>query len=303
MTGYLHSGYAESLSEFGEPHILLKSRGWILERAIPGCSSRDAMGCYPLFTCLDWSGLEHDVDDLSTELVSLSVVLDPFGSYDLTRLRKCFHDVMIPFKEHFVTDLSQSIDAFVSPHNRRYARKGLGILEVERCEAPLGALDQWTCLYHALVARHRITGLARFSRDCFEKQFQVPGVVVFRAVHRELTIGMTVWFSNRGVGYYHLGAYSDIGYNLHAAFALFWFAISYFAAQGLEWLDLGASPGVNRNEAGGLSRFKRGWSTGTRTAYLGGRIFDPEGYQRIVNARGNIATDYFPAYRQSEFDR
>src|SRR5690349_8434686 len=71
MTGYLHPAYAESLSEFGRPRLLPRSRGWILERPIPACPYFDAMGCYPLFTCHDWSELPGDLVDLGSELVSL----------------------------------------------------------------------------------------------------------------------------------------------------------------------------------------------------------------------------------------
>ena len=55
MSGYMHLGYAESLVEFGTPRELPRSGGWVLERQIPGFSYRDAMGCYPLFACQDWS--------------------------------------------------------------------------------------------------------------------------------------------------------------------------------------------------------------------------------------------------------
>lgn len=49
MTGYIHPGYAESLTEFGTPRELPRSKGWILKCQIPGFSDYDAMGCYPLF--------------------------------------------------------------------------------------------------------------------------------------------------------------------------------------------------------------------------------------------------------------
>jgi hypothetical protein len=51
----------------------------------------------------------------------------------------------------------------------------------------------------------------------------------------------------------------------------------------------------------GLSRFKRGWATGTRTAYLCGRVLDRREYERMVRAAGAGTTAYFPAYRTGEF--
>jgi len=124
---------------------------------------------------------------------------------------------------------------------------------------------------------------------------------MFRAVHEERTVGMLLWYIQEEVGYYHLGAYSPVGYNLRASFALFWFAIEYFATNGLRWLNLGAGAGVRGDGMDGLSRFKHGWSTGTQTAYFCGRIFDRARYLEIVRVKGISTTDYFPAYRKDEF--
>ena len=120
------------------PRQLPRSGGWVLERRIPGTHARDAMGCYPLFVCQDWRALAADLDELDG-LVSLSLVSDPFGDYDEDVLRRCFRDVLIPFKPHFVTDLSRPIDDIVSRHHRYYARRALDRVSVERCETPEAA--------------------------------------------------------------------------------------------------------------------------------------------------------------------
>jgi hypothetical protein len=112
---------------------------------------------------------------------------------------------------------------------------------------------------------------------------------------------MLLWYIQGNVGYYHLGAYSEFGYELRASFALFSFAIDYFAADRLRWLNLGAGAGVQGDATDGLSRFKRGWSTETRTVYLCGRIFNRSRYQEIVKAKRIGITGYFPAYRRGEF--
>ena len=66
-----------------------------------------------------------------------------------------------------------------------------------------------------------------------------------------------MWYLQGSVGYYHLGAFSPLGYELRSSFALFSFAINYFADSGLRWLDLGAGARVKGSETdGGLSRFK-----------------------------------------------
>ena len=300
-TGYEHPGYAAALAEFGAPRLLPRSGGWILQRQIPGFDARDAMGCYPLFVCRDWSALDADLEEIGNDLVSLTLVADPFGAYDTTLLKRYFSDLFSPFKEHFVVDLSLSPEKFVCAHHRRNARKALRELDVERCTQPTQFIDQWHSLYTALIQKHDIRGIATFSKASFAAQIAVPGVVLFRTLHEGTTVGMTLWYLREHVAYYHLGAYSDDGYHLRASFALFWRAIEYFAACNVRWLSLGAGAGLARDDTDGLSRFKRGWATATRTAYLCGKVFDRANYQRLAKAKAIEATGYFPAYRKGEF--
>jgi hypothetical protein len=163
-------------------------------------------------------------------------------------------------------------------------------------------VGEWTNLYATLIKRHRIKGLAAFSADSFALQLQVPGLSLFCARHNGEIVGMTLWYSHGAAGYYHLGAYSERGYDLGASFALFWYALEYFAGSGLLWLNLGAGAGLKDEASDGLGRFKRGWATGTRTAYLCGRIFDPERYAALTNVQRGATSDYFPAYRKGEFN-
>ena len=302
MNGYAHPEYAASLAEFGTPRRLSHSGGSVLERSITQTPYRDVMGCYPLFACQEWSLLDKDLDELQGDVVSLALVADPFGDYDQTILNKCFPDLAVPFKDHMVTDLSRPPDSYVNAEHRRKAQKALERVNVERCEDPAAFTAEWNHLYANLIRRHNIRGLTAFSAASFGGQLAVPGLVMFRATsHDDEALGMTLWYVDRGVAYYHLGAYNDAGYNLESSFALFWQAINYFSDQGLKWLNLGASAGLSADPTDGLSRFKRGWSTGTRTAYLCGKIFDPQKYSEIMKARNITASDYFPAYRKGEF--
>jgi hypothetical protein len=299
--GYSHALYAESLAEFGTPVELPSCGGWILKRRIPGYPNYDGMGCYPLFACQDWALLEADLENVGSQLVSLAIVADPFGGYSPAYLQQCFQDVVIPFKEHFVVDLRSPADTFVSEHHRRNARKALQRIGVEQCIDPNQFLHDWLELYGYLIGRHEISGITAFSRQVFQHQLRVPGLVAFRAEHEGATVGMLLWYVQDEVGYYHLGAYNQKGYALKASFALFWQSIDYFAAKGLRWLNLGAGAGAETATDSGLSRFKRGWATGNRTAYFCGRIFDRATYGEITRASGCTVTDYFPAYRRGEF--
>ena len=299
--GYLHPLYPQSLVEFGEPFELPASQGWILKRLIPGTSEFDGMGCYPIFICKDWLGLEQDLSQFGDKLVSLALVTDPFGDYNQQDLTKWFKDMAIPYKKHFVVDLQQRPEEFVAVHHQRNARKALGKVTVEVCTEPLQYLNEWNSLYGNLIERHHITGIAKFSVDAFAKQLRIPGIVALRASLADHTLGMLLWYIQSHIAYYHLGAYSPDGYELNVSFALFWKALDYFAQSGLSWLGLGAGAGAQGDENDGLSRFKRGWSTGTRTAYFCGRIFDHKKYKEIIEAKRIPPTDFFPAYRSGDF--
>ncbi len=301
VTGYSHPDYAKSFEEFASPVELRHCQGWILKLPIPGFPYYDAMGCYPLFTCPDWAQLHIDLEEIGNDLVSLSMVTDPFGEYDKTYLKLCFEDVVIPFKEHFVIDLSKPLATFVCKHHRRYSKKALRSVHIERCVNPDDFLEDWFCLYTTLIKRHNIKKIAAFSRSCFAKLLRVPGMIAFRAVEKDVTVGMLLWLVQGKVGYYHLGAHSARGYELRSSFALFWHSIEYFAASDLSWLNLGAGSGVRNDKTDGLTRFKDGWSNGTRTAYFCGRIFNDATYSEIVEAKSVAVTDYFPAYRAGEF--
>lgn len=300
VTGYLHPDYAESLSEFGTPLLLPRSGGWLLKRSIDGVQA-DAMGTYPLFACSDWKPLKDDLNQLGESVVSAVVVTDPMGEYDEPFLRDCFNDLVVPFKSHFGNDLSRPLEETMPKHHARNVSSGLKQVTVERCEDAISHLEEWVKLYSALIKRHQITGIRTFSRNSFMRQLKTPGMVCFRAIRDRQTVGMILWYVQNGVAYYHLGAYTDEGYELRASFALFCKALEYFAEAGLKYANLGAGAGLGSDADDGLSRFKRGWSTCVRTAYICGRILDRQAYDRLVRARGVGATNYFPAYRNGEF--
>ncbi|MCX7817045.1 MAG: GNAT family N-acetyltransferase [Syntrophales bacterium] len=299
--GYLSPTYACALKEFGEPFYLKNSGGWVLERKIPDCKETDAMGCYPLFLCEDWSALTLDFKEINREWVTLSIVADPFGNYTLEDLKTCFPDLVIPFKKHYIIDLQKPLKKYISEHHLRNTRKALNHVNVEVCPNAQNFLNEWLNLYSVLIKRHQISGISAFSDDSFAQQLKVPGLIAFRAFDESETVGMLLWYVNDNRAYYHLGAYSEKGYTLRASFALFWYSINYFRDLGLKWLDLGGGAGLREKPSDGLIRFKQGWSTGTRVAYFCGRIIDRRKYENILQEKKIPSTTFFPAYRVTEF--
>jgi hypothetical protein len=288
------------LAEFGRPRELPECGGWVLKRAIPGCALEDAMGCYPLFVCQDWSRLKSDLEALAAEVVCITLVTDPFGNYTMEQLHECFADRVLPFKEHYVLDLHRPAEQVVRKRLLRYARAALRELSVEVCCDPADYRDDWIAMHQYLVKRHQIRGIHAFSAWSLAAQTQVPGFVMFRAICQGATVGMLSWYVHGEVGYAHLIGISPAGYERRAGCALYWSSIQHFAGK-LRWLNWTGVPGATHDSHHGLAVFKRGWATGTRWVYLCGRIFDREAYSRIAKKRGLSHSTYFPAYRAGEF--
>ena len=302
-SGYLHKSYADSFAEFAEPVQLEGSGGWLLQRTVPQNTYRDAMGCYPLFLCRNWDKLSEDLADREEQWVSAAVVPDPFGEYDMSLLHRAFPDLVTPFKEHFIVDLAQITLGSINKHHRYYARRALRDVTVSPVEKPFDYLDDWTALYSNLVERHQITGIRAFSRNAFKLQMETPGLVMLRAEHEGITVGAHLWFRHENVATSHLAAFSAKGYELNASYALYWRAVEYFADTNARWLNIGAGAGTESNVNDGLSRFKRGWATGTRKAYFCGRILNRARYTVLSGTCQVMEGDYFPLYRSGEFTK
>ena len=300
--GYLHPGYAQSLSAFGRPIPLVASGGWLLERPI-GSGGKDAMGCYPLFCCHDWSQLATDLDGLTAEgtLSSVALVTDPFGNWRQGDLERCFPDRLIAFKDHFVMDLAEASPASLSKHHRYYARRALRSLTVEEAADPTQFTDEWTALYANLSNRHGLSDIRAFSREAFAGQLALPGTVLLlaRADDGEI-VGGQIWYVQGDVAYSHLAAVSERGYEAMAAYALYWSAMEIFMGRA-RYLDLGAGAGTSTAANDGLTQFKRGWATGTKPTFFCGRVLNAEAYAAASAARGQAKSQYFPAYREGEF--
>lgn len=300
MNGYQNSLYAESLAEFGTPFCLPRSGGWLLVRPIPECAEHDAVGCYPLFNCRNWADLGSDLDEAAAHVVAVSLVVDPFSEVDKAQLHGWFPDVCRPFKEHAVVDFGRDWRQAICRHHRRNVRVAARRVEVERCGDPSDWLETWIELYGHLIGRHGLCGIARFSRASFGRQLCVPGIAAYRAIVDTETVGMILWYVADTVAYYHLGAFSPLGYASRAAFALFDAALGDLAGRGARWAALGSGAGWQVATEDGLARFKNGWANDRRTAWFCGRILAPVKYERLAAARKLHAVDYFPKYRHPE---
>ena len=300
VTGYRHPSYAASLAGFGEPRHLAGCDGWVLERPIGTTGHRDAMGPYPLFFCGDWRRVAGDLADLAGDLVSVVVVTGPFCGAAPALAGGCF-DRVVHFKDHYVADLARPPERFVRASHRSHARRALRDVRVEIVDAPWERLGTWRRLFDNLVRRHSISGIRAFSEAAFAEQLRVPGLVMFEAAVGTEVVGLDLWYVQGDVAYGHLAAFSDLGYEVGASYATKWTMLNEFYGK-LRWVDLAGTAGLVGGVVDGLARFKAGWATGTRPAYLASRVLQPVVYRELAHRRGATgAPPYFPEYRRGEF--
>ena len=297
--GYAHPAYARSLKEFGTPVRLTESGGSVLERRIPGTDHVDAMGPYPLFVCGDWDSLYQDLERYTGRWVSVAGIVDPFGASQDDLEAQGF-EVVRTYKSHYLIDLSIPYTDAVSSRHQEYARHARqNGVEVRQVTDPEAKLSVWCDLYDNLIDRHDITGIQAFSQSVFEKQFRVPGLVMFYAEHEGKPAAAHLWYEMGDVAYSHLVAHSTVGYETRASYALHEAAIRHFADR-LQWLDIGGGKEGAPDSEDGLSQFKRRWATTTCPSLLWGRILQPSVYRDLITSSDNQKTDYFPAYRNGE---
>lgn len=301
LMGYAHPNYALSLQEFGEPRELPRCGGWILVRPIPGTPYKDAMGCYPLFACRDWTKLHEDLEYVGSDLVSLVLVTDTFSGITPASLEQCF-DLVRPFKTHYIIDLSHPLESFVDKKHRYYARKSLKQLEVEVSLAPVYYLDEWLKLYKNLIRRHNISGISAFSSKSFEIQLQIPGMIIATGRFEDQVIGANLIIIKDGVAYWHLAAFSPDGYKIGASYGIFWNSLEYLRDNGVRFYDIGGGAGTTDDAEDGLAKFKADWSNDERRVYLCCRIFDRKKYESICQQKQIKDVNYFPAYRAGEIN-
>lgn len=298
-TGYMHPRYARSLSEFGVPTELKQSGAWFLRRRIPGSAYSDGMSCYPYLACQDWSMLASDLEQQCQDLVSFVATPDPFGGYTLADLERAFPARVLHFKDHHVADLLTPRHEIVSRRHRKEAERALRQLDVECHQQPLQFLDDWMRLFELAVKKFRMTGVRAFSRESFAQQLALPGSFMTLARWRDEAVAAHVWMVHGHAAYAHTAAATDFARQMGASAALYYAELEYFADK-VRWIDWGGESGLAKD--GGLSSFKRGWSTEIRPVYFCSRIFNPERYDELAKARDVSPTSYIPAYRAGEFN-
>ncbi len=290
--GYRSADYAAAVAASGRPIALGATGGHLIERPIPGTELTDLTGPYPLLCCTDWTHLPDAVSALAGPHVSLTLVTDPFCPLPLDTLSRLF-PLCRPLHDHYLIDVNAPL--VLSRGHRRALRKPCPA-QITATPAGIADLADWMQLYAVLVARKQITDRRAFDADSFRRQLTVPGAWLVTARDGDRLLGADLYYVDGPVAYAHLSAYSDAGYALAISYPMMAFAVAHFAGK-VGWINLGGAPAQGGE---GVRSFKQGWTTLTRPSHLCGRILDPASYAALA---AGIDTDFFPAYRSTEFRR
>ena len=286
----------KSLSEFGALLTLQNASGYLIKRRVPHSEYFDCMGCYPLFACRYPEALAADLRSLPDEIVSVTLVPDPWAGLEREELTRSF-DLIRPFKTHYVVDLDIPFNAYMRRHHRYYSRRALRQADVQLAENPSLHADEWSALYQHLVTRKKIQSLSAFSYRSLSIQLQVPGCHYFRGVIKGEVHGALVCYLDRGVVYPHLISTTSEGQKACLQYALFWTAIEAFRGRA-RWFLFGSVPGHTdrSNSSTGLGFFKAGWATGICQSHIYGRVHNRVKYCKLAK---EVSADqgFFPAYR------
>jgi hypothetical protein len=297
--GYASREYAQSFGEWGEVLPLAGSGGHLLMRPVAGSAQRDAGGCYPIFSCVRWSELASDLKHLPADLVSLTLVTDPFCPLAEGELRQMFRIVRL-LGEHYLVDLTNPAARSPSRHHRRKLRDTAPEIEIAIVEHPPALLDDWIGLYETLSQKRGIRGLRRFSRAIFAAQLAAPGTVVFTARLDGRLLGADWYFQDEDRVFAHLSAYAEEGYERSVSYPMMAAAIEHFST-GASVLNLGGAPSVSASNRDGVAAFKAGWSTRTLPSYLCGIDLVPDEYRRLGDGQPPSEIEFFPHYRRGEY--
>lgn len=295
MTGYLSPAFGQSYAAFGTPLHLPGCGLQLLERPL-GAGQFDYIGSYPYAMCADWGALADDMPRLARPgAVSLTFVADPFQS-DAVRAATRDWDLCRHFKTHYVTDLHTDWRRNRPRTMRRITRRALESHRIETIADPVPMAAQFWDLYQTTVKRHGVSGMQALSLQVIEQQVTIPGALVIAARDDAGLAGAILSFCHGETASLHLIFLCPRAHAQKTSYALIYATLAALEARGLRYANLGGPAGNDDAGDDSLARFKKGWTTETRSALICGRILDPQLY-RALSGDADPTNGYFPAYR------
>ena len=312
LQGYQSQTYTKTFEHLGRLRWLNSPlSGVVLERDIPFSYYKDLCSLYPVFTSIEkppFQAFNHPDFTFDDNVVSLTIITDPldnkikdfllYQKYGIIEYKNMGFDSLKEFKQHYIVNLQEKfvIDKNHVRNIKKSIKNGVTVSNVTITEYNSQAVaDEFYNAYSVLCQKHNIIGFPNFNNKQIHTQLTVPGTVLLKASLADETLGFILFYLEYPNVRYHLGCYTEQGYENCVSFLLMYEGMSYFKQLGFDRLVLGASAGTVTNAGGGLDRFKAGWTSYKRPNYLLFKVTNSEAYARLSDG---IETSFLPAYRR-----
>lgn len=245
----------------------------------------------------DTGRLSQDLEEFRSKFQCFFGVLNPWVQ-SCEGLDK--FDVVLEYKDHFFCDLGiNDIWRILSDNHKRLIKKALKLAKIARISNSGDIEKIWLELYNHLIAKRQISGISRFTPQILKNFIRLPQSAIYAATIENQICGITIFCFDERIVYYHLAAYSDIGYDHSVSYGIFWQAIQDFKKDGFKVLHLGGVPGVYASSSG-LYKFKKGFSSGLKKTHFIGKILNRDQFNETLKKSGTVGVfDFFPPYRKS----
>ncbi len=294
-TGYQHPGYARSFSGNAQIKRLEHSGGWLLRRPVNNQGIEDLCNAYPMFVGDNVTALAVDLAAMDhTQVASIILRSDPFDDYSITGGLPGF-DIVRPFKHHYIASLERPWRSFVRKSSRKVAARVRQQFEFSCVPQPsTRAHTLWQL--HQLMLEKQGANKALWTSEIIAAQLVLPGVTVFEVSDTTQTHAIACFMAVADRVYAHLLGVTEEGRAQNIIHGIYAYALDYFRDQA-RYIDFGSNAGLADDPEDGLSCFKQGWCSETRTSYLCGKILNPSLYTELCYQHGVSSATFFPAYR------
>ena len=296
--GLASAAFGESYRAFGEILHLPRTGLQLIKRPIRE-QAYDLTGVYPYALCVDWSGLNQDIDELrDRNAASVVFVADPFQADAVQKLTQNW-SLSRHFKTHYVVDLTQDWRQGRRKEVRRTTRRALELYETGIATDPISFAPTLWDFYQTTIRRKRVTGIQRLSLDTIEQQLAVPGAVLITAHDAVGLAGATLFFDHGATVTAHLMFLSERAVHNKATYALIFAGLEECEKRGCCFVNLGGATGTKDDLSDGVARFKKRWTENTRSAWICGSVLNATLYQQLERESRCQSASYFPSYRAS----
>jgi len=144
-------------------------------------------------------------------------------------------------------------------------------------------IDSFIGLYYATMRKHEANEFYFFSKSYFEKLINLDYCDLYGAYIDNIPISMAFFLKSEYILYYHLSASNESCSRYNPSYHLLHEAFNMYSSQGYKIMLLGGGTTSDPNDR--IFFFKTRFSKDIMPYYIGGKIFDMEIYNKLINQR------------------